>query len=110
MRDGIFVCYSHTDRGWLAELQQVLQSLPGAVRVSAWDDTRIAPGSRWQGEIREALDTAAAAVLLLSPAFFRSEFIAAHELPEVLGSAARGELVILPVVSCSRHCHLSVGQ
>jgi hypothetical protein len=37
-------------------------------------------------------------VLLLSPAFFRSEFIAAHELPEVLGAAARGELVILPVV------------
>ena len=76
----------------------MLQALPGAVRISAWDDTRIAPGSRWQGEIKEALDTAAAAVLLLSPAFFRSEFIAAHELPEVLAAAGRGELVILPLV------------
>jgi hypothetical protein len=98
MRDGIFVSYSHADRAWLAELQHVFQSLPGAVRIEAWDDTRIVPGSRWQGEIKEALDTAAAAVLLLSPAFFRSEFIATHELPEVLGAAARGELVILPLV------------
>ena len=47
----------------------------------------------------EALDTAAAAVLLLSPAFFRSDFIATHELPDVLAAAARGELlVVLPLV------------
>lgn len=98
MRDGIFVSYSHADRAWLGELQHVFQSLPGGVRVEVWDDTRIVPGSRWQGEIKEALDTAAAAVLLLSPAFFRSEFIARHELPEVLAAAARGELVILPLV------------
>jgi len=98
MRDGVFVSYSHADRAWLGELQRVFQSLPAAVRVDAWDDTRIAPGSRWQGEIKEALDTAAAAVLLLSPAFFRSEFIATHELPEVLAAANRGELVILPLV------------
>ncbi|MEO8310668.1 MAG: toll/interleukin-1 receptor domain-containing protein [Caldimonas sp.] len=98
MRDGIFISYAHADRAWLAQLQQVLQALPGAVRISAWDDTRLAPGSRWQGEIKEALDTAAAAVLLLSPAFFASEFIAAHELPEVLAAAAKGEVVILPLV------------
>lgn len=98
MRDGIFASYSHADRAWLTELQHVFESLPGAVRVDVWDDTRIAPGSRWQGEIKEALDTAAAAVLLLSPAFFHSEFIAAHELPEVMAAAARGELVILPLV------------
>jgi hypothetical protein len=98
MRDGIFVSYSHADHAWLAELQHVFASVAGAVRVDAWDDTRIAPGSRWQGEIKEALDTAAAAVLLLSPAFFRSEFIAAHELPEMMAAAARGDLAILPLV------------
>ncbi len=98
MRDGIFVSYSHADRDWLGQLQQVLTNLPNGVRVDAWDDTRIAPGSRWQGEIKEALDTAAAAVLLLSPAFFRSEFISVHELPEVMGAAGRGELVVLPLV------------
>ena len=98
MRDGIFVSYSHADRAWLGQLQQVFQRLQGAVRIEVWDDTRIVPGSRWQGEIKEALDTAAAAVLLLSPAFFRSDFIATHELPEVLAAAARGELVVLPLV------------
>lgn len=98
MRDGIFVSYSHADRDWLGQLQHALKGLPDGVRVDAWDDTRIAPGSRWHGEIKEALDTAAAAVLLLSPAFFRSEFISAHELPEVIGAAGKGELVILPLV------------
>ena len=98
MRDGVFVSYSHADRAWLAELQHVFASLQGTVRVDVWDDTRIAPGSRWQGEIKEAVDTAAAAVLLLSPAFFRSDFIARHELPALTAAAARGELVILPLV------------
>jgi hypothetical protein len=98
MRDGIFVSYSHSDRDWLGQLQQVLGKVPEGIRVDLWDDTRIAPGSRWQGEIKEALDTAAAAVLLLSPAFFRSQFISEHELPEVLGAAGRGETVVLPLV------------
>ena len=98
MRDGIFVSYSHSDRDSLGQLQQVLGKVPEGIRVDLWDDTRIAPGSRWQGEIKEALDTAAAAVLLLSPAFFRSQFISDHELPEVLGAAGRGETVVLPMV------------
>ena len=62
------------------------RNLPDEIRVDVWDDTRIVPGSRWQGKIKEALDTATAAVLLLSPAFFRSQFISEHELPEVLGA------------------------
>jgi hypothetical protein len=98
MRDGIFVSYSHADRAWLDQLRLVLSDLPDTVRIDVWDDTRIAPGSRWQSEINEALDTAAAAVLLLSPAFFRSEFIGVHELPAVVGAADRGELRLLPVV------------
>lgn len=98
MRDAIFVSYSHADREWLTQLQQVFRNLPDAVRVDAWDDTRIPPGSRWNEEIAEALDTAAAAVLLLSPTFFRSEFIRTHELPRVIGAADKGELVVLPLV------------
>jgi hypothetical protein len=64
MRAEIFVSYAHADRAWLAGLQNLLKDLPREVRVALWDATRIAPGSRWQGEIKEALDTAAAAVLL----------------------------------------------
>lgn len=97
MRDGVFISYAHADRHWLGRLQPVLAPLAG-LRIDAWDDTRIAPGSRWQGEIQEALDTAAAAVLLLSPAFFRSAFIRDHELPAILAAAGRGDLVLLPLV------------
>jgi hypothetical protein len=98
MRDTIFVSYSHSNQYWLAQIQPLLRSAAEGLRVDAWDDTRIAPGSRWQGEIREALDTAAAAILLLSPAFFASAFIRDHELPALVEAARAGDLVILPLV------------
>lgn len=101
MRDSIFVSYSRTDRQALDELRQHLGATLDAVRVTLWDDTRISPAARWQGEIEEGLSTAAAAVLLLSPAFFASDFIANHELPVLLEAAARSELRIFPVVAAT---------
>jgi hypothetical protein len=98
MRDTIFVSYSHSNQYWLAQIQPLLRSAAEGLRVDAWDDTRIAPGSRWQGEIKEALDTAAAAILLLSPAFFASVFIRDYELPALVEAAGAGELVILPLI------------
>jgi hypothetical protein len=98
MRDTIFVSYSHEDRNVLSELQSALSSLPEHVRFTTWDDTRISPSSLWRGEIDEALSTAAAAVLLLSPSFFASRFIVDHELPVLLAAAERGELKVFPVV------------
>ncbi len=98
MRDTIFVSYSHSNQHWLAQIQAVLRGAAEGIRVDAWDDTRLAPGSRWRGEIKEALDTAAAAILLLSPGFFASVFIRDFELPALLEAAGAGELVILPLI------------
>lgn len=98
MRDSIFISYSHQDQEYLDQLQSQLAVLPEAARVTVWDDTRITPAARWKGEIDEALATAAAAVLLLSPGFFASAFIKEHELPPLLAAAARGELRLFPVV------------
>lgn len=98
MRDSIFISYSREDRGWLDEFKATVGDLGGEARLHAWDDSRISPAARWRQEIDEALQTAAAAVLLLSPSFFASEFIRAFELPALLGAAERGELTLLPVV------------
>jgi hypothetical protein len=91
----VFVSYSHKDKAWLQKLQTHLKPYIRGKTITVWDDTRIGAGSRWQDEIRLALGSADVAVLLVSPNFLDSEFIASEELPQILRSAEDKGLRIL---------------
>lgn len=93
-RSGIFVSYSHADRDWLDRLRTHLAPYVRGENLVFWDDTKIAPGSNWAAEIDHALGEARVAVLLVSPDFLASEFVARVELPAILRRAGTDLTVV----------------
>ena len=66
-RTTVFVSYSRTDSRWLQRLQVHLKPFARRGDLVLWDDTKIDPGDRWRSAIRDAIERAAASVLLISP-------------------------------------------
>jgi hypothetical protein len=89
-RPTVFISYSHKDRKWIELLKKFLTVLEQEGVLTIWDDsTNIKAGELWEDSIKEALDSARAAVLLVSQDFLDSDFIRKYELPRILAAAQR---------------------
>jgi hypothetical protein len=95
----IFISYSHEDTKWLDQLRTAMAPLTNGHRLDVWDDQRMLAGANWRDDIKRALATCNAAVLLVSQAFFASTFISQRELPAILRRRKRDgiPLVWIPV-------------
>lgn len=93
-----FVSWAHADRQWvLPLLDDLAPRLKIAERLEfvLWRDSDLNMGDEWERKILDRAATCQAALLLVSPAFFASDFIVRHELPLLLRTAAPP--VLLPI-------------
>jgi TIR domain len=95
----VFVSYSRKDKEWLKRFEDVFKPLSRNVDadLDLWSDGRIKPGDDWKTEIGIAMDSACAAVLLVSVNFLASDFIVREEIPYLLDAAKERNLRILLV-------------
>jgi hypothetical protein len=101
----VFISYSHQDREHLLRLQVYLKQHKIAKEsfdLPVWDDTQIAVGSDWFAKIKQAVESAVVAVLLVSENFLASDFIDQYELPWLLEAARQGKTLLIPVILS--HC------
>lgn len=107
----VFISYSHGDIKWLNLLKKHLKPYVRMGSVYVWDDTRITAGDQWRVSIREALERAKVALLIVSPNFLESDFIAQNELPPLLqGARARGVRILWLPVSASSYEETQIGD
>lgn len=98
VRSQLFISYSHKDKRWLDRLKVHLEPLKKQFGVAVWDDQLIKPGAIWKKEIKQGLDSAKVAILLISADFLASGFITTEELPSLLAAAQSEGTVIVPVI------------
>jgi len=94
----IFISYSHKDEKWKNRLVEHLDVFRMQGVWEVWHDRRIKAGDEWNPKIENAINSADAAILLISHHFLASKFILEKEVPLLLERKHEGKIEIFPLI------------
>ena len=94
----VFVSYSRKDASWFQRLYEHLRPLAATGHFELWSDSDITPGESWRDAIQRSIESANAIILLISPDYLASEFIANLELPQLIEAAKARSVPIIPIL------------
>jgi internalin A len=77
----LFISYAHEDEKWRAKLAPNLGLLEREGLVEVWCDLQIAPGDKWDDEIKRKLEEADLYLFLMSTDLLNSDYVQETELP-----------------------------
>lgn len=97
MPSRIFVSYARNDEKTATALAGQLRQLETGGLAEVWFDRKLELGEPWEQRIESEVAAADIVLLLISPAYLASAFVADRELPLIAGRAHQGARVI-PVI------------
>jgi hypothetical protein len=101
----VFISYAHDDnenadpqKRWLERFVKFLKPMVRQEDVTLYSDRDIKISADWHEHIQAQLNGAKAVVLLVSPAYLASDYIASSELPVILKNATNHGVNIFPIL------------
>jgi hypothetical protein len=94
----VFFSYSHIDEKLRNELDKHLTTLRRSDMIRIWNDREIGPGTEFQCEIAQHLETAELILLLISANFLSSEYCYSKEMNRAMQRQEHGEARVIPII------------
>jgi hypothetical protein len=94
----VFIFYDFDDEQWSNGLQKQLRILERNKKIEVWQGLDINAGLDWDKEIRKELEKAEIVLLLVSPDYLHSEYIAKVEQAIAAKRFTLDEIRLIPVI------------
>ena len=94
----LFLSYSHTDRAMIERLCIWLKPLVRQGVIAPWHDCMISPGTEWNKQISEHLNSSQIILLLVSSDFLASDFCYDIEMKRAMECHEKKEARVIPVI------------
>ena len=94
----VFISYSHHDRELRQELEKHLSNLKRQNVITSGYDGAISPGTEWEPQIIEHLNTDQIILLLISADFMDSDFCYSIEMTQAIARHNANQARVLPII------------
>lgn len=98
----VFYSYAHKDEQARKDISEFLNPLVKNGKMVEWYDRKIEPGTDWNKEIVDQLDSANLILFLISPAFLASDYCFGVERERAFARLKLGEVKVAPILLS--HC------